>query len=127
MRVVAALLLIAGCATPPGEIPKEDLSWSKAVIPLGYQAAYRNLRETFTACARDVAEGDLYTDIAEGRLTVYIRALEGRSDFVVGTINVKQQDAGKSILTTAVQKKYAVADIHRAWERWALGKGGCAY
>lgn len=121
-------LSLAGCATPVGQIPEEDFQTARAELPLSYQAAYRNLREAFRTCPSAVAEGDLYTDIGEGRFVLYLPQtfpLAGRSDWVFGKITVAGKGDGNSTLATSVQTIYAHPHTHKLWHAWARGETRC--
>jgi len=129
------LLLLTACATPAGQIPKEDFAWETAELPIGYQAGFRNLRQAFQTCPGFVAEGDLYTDLGEGRLTVYLAQgfpMSGRTDFVAGKVELQKKDDARSVITLAVQHIYdkptfgPPGKMRGQWKRWASGNFDCS-
>lgn len=123
--IVAALL--AGCATPVGQIPAEDFAWEITELPIGYQAAYRNLRNGFDRCGGRTAKGDIFTDIREGRMAVY----SGNTDLVTGVIYVSELTAQTSRLKIGVQHQYdkpvfgVPGRIRARWRDWAGGGTAC--
>ena len=131
--ITIAALTLAGCATPVGQMPDSDFAWYSFQLGIGYQAAYRNLREGFKTCgtAYGILEGDLYTDIGEGKLTVYVPGAflpTLHHNIVEGVIRIRGE-AGKasSMLRIGVQHRYdrlfirKPGDEQRSWAKLARG------
>ncbi len=122
-----AIALLAGCATPVGQIPDDDFNWTTADLKVGYQAAYRNLRTAFPACLDQALEGEIYTDIREARIVVYFKAgwpFNTSNGMVHGVITVNEIDATSSRVKVGVQKIYDPRDrTAKRWADWASGAG----
>ena len=97
-----AVALLAGCATPVGQIPESDFVRETNELAVGYQAAYRNIRDGFARCLDPQPQAELYTDIPEVRLVVYLGY--GPGSIVVGTITLSEVSPTSSRVKVGVQK-----------------------
>jgi hypothetical protein len=103
-----SLCLIAGCATPVSKLGDEEFVWTNAYVPMNYQQTYRNLKQGLDACGSAFAvESNLYTDINEGMMVLYLKnLLGGNNGFVYGTIKLKKENEGTQV-RIGVQTVYA--------------------
>jgi hypothetical protein len=131
---IFSLIFIAliGCATPAGKISKSDFVWQEKVIEANYQEVYNRIVNGFRTCGDLIAEGNLYTDAQKGHFDIYLRdPLGGRSDWVIGIINLKPDNKGNTIVKVGVQTIYngplfgEHGKYRRLWLRFAEGDLSC--
>ena len=127
------LLIVIGCATPVGKLKKSDFAWEERVISANYQEVYRRILSGFRKCGEVIPEGNLYTDIQEGRFDVYVRqTFGGRSDFVFGIIDVIYRNENATLVRVGVQTIYdgvssfgTKGRTRKLWLKWAEGIIDC--
>lgn len=126
------ILITLGCATPVGKIPESDFVWEDRIIKLNYQEVYRNIANGFRTCKPGIAEGNLYTDIKEGHLDVYlVDVFGGKHPGVLGIIRVKEDNNGNTIVRVGVQRIYdnpvfgARGIYRKKWLEFAEGDLSC--
>jgi hypothetical protein len=123
---------MTGCATPAGKISKSDFVWQKKVVEADYQEVYKRIVNGFRTCGDLIAEGNLNTNTQKGHFSIYPRdELGGRSDWVLGIINLKPDNKGNTIVRVGVQIIYdgplfgEHGKYRRLWLRFAQGDLSC--
>lgn len=129
---ICCFLFLSGCATPPGKFKDSDLTWSHVDISLNYQVVYRNVSEGFRRCGGKIAEGNLYTDIREGQIDIYLKdVFGGRSSWVYGIVRVKFKEEQISNFSVGVNNPYDSPMLGKQGEgrktilSWANAKYDC--
>jgi hypothetical protein len=105
---------------------------AEKVIEADYQEVYKRIENGFRTCGDLLAQGNLDTNTPRGHFRIYSRdELGGRSDWVLGIINVKRDDKGNTIVRVGVQIIYdgplfgEHGQYRRLWLRFAEGDYSC--
>ena len=126
MILVAAALVLNGCATPAGRLSDADFAWSRETIPANYQAVYRNIVAGFRGCQEGVPDGNLFTDIETAHFDVYAPGVFGeRTPVVWGVIDIVPAAGGAEIKTGVRPWFDAGGRRGRMWLAWARGGRSC--
>ena len=106
--LLASFGLVAGCATPVSKLGDEEFVWTNAYVPTNYQQTYRNMKQGLDVCGSAFAvESNLYTDINEGVMVLYLKnLLGGNNGFVYGKIQLNKESEGTRV-RIGVQTVYA--------------------
>lgn len=101
-------MAFTGCATPVSKLGDEEYVWTESYVPTSYQQTYRNMKQGLDVCgAAFSVESNLYTDINEGVMVLYLKnLLGGNNGFVYGTIKLKKENEGTRV-RIGVQTVYA--------------------
>lgn len=135
MRLTIAALIctaaLLGCATPPGQIPESDFVWETKTLSIDYQDVYKNIRATYRHCGGKfgVPEGDVYPVERKAKVDLYTAAVYGgRSDFVLGVIDVTGTAPGASTVKVGILKRFddSIAfnkgELRQNWQDFINGK-----
>ncbi len=107
IRIIMILILFSilpSCSKPIGQLTENDMGWTRAEMPMNYQAVYRNVNEGFRRCGSGlIAEGNLYTDIQEGHFDLYLATLMGgKAPGALGVINIKEIDSNHAKISIGI-------------------------
>lgn len=127
MRIRSVLLLLSvlvtGCATPVGQFTEHDFDWIEVRADVGYQALYRRMLDNFRRCGNAVPEGNMYTDTRVAHIDVYLPgAYGGRSDWVIGVIDIRATGDNASMIRAGVNKSHPESrreGYGAQWRDWA--------
>lgn len=125
--LLSLLSLGSGCAPAPGEITDSQLVWAQKTIPIGYEAAYRNIQDSLRICRSSTqGEGALYHDIKEGRIDLFAPdPLGGKSAWFTGKIIVTSVGENSTEVKAGFVKAYDTGNFigsRKAGDlrKWAL-------
>jgi len=134
-RMVIAVMVatLTACATPIGKFTDEDFVWSRREVADNYQAVYRTVFQTSKECAGVRTEGNLYTDIRQGTVDVYLAdAFGGRSPWVLGTVRIEALSDDLTRVSVGVNKSLDKPLLGKEGGQretimqWADGVSGCS-
>ena len=121
-----------GCFTPIGKIPDSDFVWEDRTIKVNYQEVYRRVLAGVRTCKPGIAEGNLYTDIKEGHIDVFlVDMFGGKHPGVLGIILVKEDHNGDTVVRVGVQTVYddplfaPPGRLRKKWLNFAEGDLSC--
>lgn len=98
--------VLAGCATPSGQLSKDDFEWSEVKGDYTYQEAYRRLDTGFKKCGNPI-ESAIFTDNQTAYFYVYLPDMfGGKSPWVLGKIDVLSAGQSSSVVSIGVQHNY---------------------
>lgn len=133
VALLASLGMLTSCATPVGQFKENDMVWTKTEMEVNYQSVFRNVKEGFRKCGSHLfADGNLYTDIKEGRFDIYLTdVFGGKSPWVYGVVNIRNIDVDHSALEVGVNNTYEDPVFGKEGggremiTRWASGTYAC--
>lgn len=125
--------IVGGCATPIGKFTDEDFVWSHREVDDGYQAVYRTIFTTSKECGGIRTEGNLYTDVRQGTVDIYlVDVFGGRSPWVLGTVRIEAQADDRTQISVGVNRSMdnpllgKKGGQRETIMRWADGISGCS-
>lgn len=105
LAVICALMVfITGCATPIGIMTDSDFVWHDKVVNLPAEKVYRNMFAGFRACGGVAAEPFVDGDISQ--IVLYLRNVSSVTQFVFGTVKLKEIEKEKTLVRVGIQPKY---------------------
>lgn len=125
--VLAAALLLAGCAAPLAEM-KADKSIPKHTyhLAIDHQQAYRNIVIMARGCwggsslfAQSGIDTDYFADVGHGEVTLYMNGPQGK--LIHANVEIQRARGGTDLTVIA---QYAGKDID--FVAWAKGGRACA-
>ncbi len=131
-----ALILLAGCATPPGQQPThDDYTRSFSVAPLPLQTAYSRFDDGFRRCNENV-KSSLSPDRKTARFDVFWPNVfwsntTGDSKVpVLGKVELAESKGGETSVTIGVKKSSAFGSndagkLNRIWTDYLNGVYDC--
>ena len=127
--LLSLCLLLVGCgASSLNQLQKDGEHWSTE-IPVGYQAAYRNLKQRLQECIgldpnllsmRKKIRYELYTDIKEGYFTYVTTGIGG--DTIWLDIRINGIDENRSNLSITTANKTIMKSWKEQTKAWASGE-----
>ena len=129
--LIIFVLLISGCASNPSNTNHSDYTWTDSVSSHSYQASYRNIKEAAEKCESSWhLDSNLYTDINEGRINVYLKNLIFQNpQFLLAKVTITKTDKGSllSIGTIdSMDKNFAIErNTAKKLISWANGNLNC--
>jgi hypothetical protein len=104
--LILILVLITGCATPSGQMKKEDFVWSTVQVNFTYQEAYRRIKEGFRSCAWPT-ESELYIDTKSGYFDVFLPGMfKEKTAWVAGRIDITESGSQTATVNIGVNNSY---------------------
>ena len=100
--LIMIILMLAGCATAPGQIPVSDYDWSEIKAPISYQEAFRRIDTGFKKCDSHT-ESMMFTDNKTAYFYVYLTT---DSKWVLGKIDIAAASENSTSVKFGVQKMY---------------------
>lgn len=116
--VLVAIILLAGCATPSGQLSKDDFNWTILETKLNYQEAYRRMHKGINSERMYITEGNLYSELGRGMIDIYISAFPFniRSPYVYGRINVVKKSGSQTIVEAGLNNAFPDGDgVRKKW------------
>ena len=104
--IICVAVLLAGCATPIGQIPESDFTWQEKQVNLDYQEVHRNLVRGYRSCVSSSAESYLDTENKKAQFDVYLRNSSSMTRYVLGVIQVNAISENSSNIRVGVQTIY---------------------
>ena len=132
--VIILAVVLSGCASGPRniqELKREDIRQSFS-SGQNYQKTYRDFKETFERCRGldssliklSTIESDIYTDIGEGRITIYLTPSIGDKTPMT-YINIKNDTNNTSVIDVYYRWKDGIKEQGPTYQRWAKGDLSC--
>ncbi len=110
------------CATPIGQYKESDFTWKEKIIMAKYDEVYTRVLNGFRKWGQCVAEGNIYSDKKAGHFDIYLKALgHGRSDFVIGMIDLQEQKNGTTLMRTGSLRPNSPIFGGELWFKFAEG------
>lgn len=113
MRFVAlfvASVLVAGCATPPGQLKHEDFDWSESTLLIPPNRVFSGLQNYARACGGILSQAPEWYPTSTGdgaKVDLFMRGVAGQTEFVFGIIELVQTSDGSTIAKTGIQTVYS--------------------
>lgn len=109
--IIILLFFTTSCHTPVNQLNYTDYVWSEFYISENYQQIYRNLKKGIDVCSYNLSflvdNSDIYTDINEAVLVLYLKNILGdHNGFVLGRVDLKKVNE-KTRLRIGIQTIYA--------------------
>jgi hypothetical protein len=118
MLILVSSITIVGCATPPGQLTKDDFHWTTVQSELNYQEAYLRMDKGFNSEGLFVTEGNIYSDLGKGMIDVYMKTpLTPRSPYVSARVYVTRIPENKSLVEIGSNNSFGKND--KARQKWA--------
>ena len=123
-----AILLLTGCAANSLNDLYEKGYQQSDVIPVNYQAAFRNLRMKLDECIglngrmldRTKINNQIYTDIEEGQFT-WVMTNAFSSDSPMTDIRLKKIDKNNTKIVVTSISKTSINNWYEKYKSWASG------
>jgi len=107
-----AVLLIAGCASPPGSFSKSDFVWSKLKLNESYEDVYKRYIDASRLCrGMDYLRlvGYIHPETKGGYFDAFLPGdpiTRIQSDFVAGKVTFSQDSLGSTNVEIGILNKY---------------------
>ncbi len=131
---IAIALVLTGCATSATTVDElvNTNNQDSFTVGNGYQQTYRNIRSGLEKCrglesswnTPSFVRSDLYTDINEGRITIYSKGGMAKSKPLV-YVNVSEVDDSNSKVNIYYQWRGHVGSGYKMYQNWANGNMTC--
>jgi len=108
-----ATLVLSACATPPGQLKKDEMDWTTINVAQPYSTVFTGLQEYARTCGGLLAESQpsWYPGIdgKHAKIDLYLpnNLLGGRSEFVFGIVTLEEDQSGSTTAKIGVQTVYS--------------------
>lgn len=108
---VGLLMALAGCATPPGQLKHEDLSWAQYSINAPLPKVYEGLQTNARHCGGLIDQYDPKwypsQDMRSAKIDLYLEGgFGGTSDWVAGIIEL-ESSGSQTLAKVGIQNVYS--------------------
>ncbi|CAE6900010.1 hypothetical protein R70199_03639 [Paraburkholderia domus] len=109
--LAAVPVLLAACATPPGEFKDTDFTWEETTVAATPPQVFRGVMERVRRCGSFenlVADGQYYPDISEQTIDLYGMGgwVHVSTGYIFGKLTISATADGKTLVRAGVQPKY---------------------
>ena len=133
--IVLIVLLLAACATPPGQVKESELVFEEKTLKKNYQLVYKNFLSGFEMCASEsifipdpigFPECAANLDSRDVQCVIYHTQIFGpRADRVLGRFRITGTADGLTTVRGGYSPKYAKKESLAFWMRFAEGNYQC--
>lgn len=126
--LVVSSLLLAACATPPGQLKHDDFDWSEDSLSIAPDKVFTSLQSYSRTCGGLLSQSPQWYPTPNGdgsKVDLFMRGIAGQTEFVYGVIEITASPAGGSIVKTGVQTVYSKPAFRK--RGWWIDKAKTMY
>ncbi|OMG87989.1 hypothetical protein [Achromobacter xylosoxidans] len=108
--LLIAVSVMAGCATPPGQLKHDDFDWAQSDLSIPADETFAGLQNYARACGGILDQAPAWYPTANGdgaKVDLFMRGLGGQTEFVYGIIELTQTPQGTTVAKTGIQTVYS--------------------